>query len=60
MTNDSVCRAENVVTRATTLDHIQRHLGDEALMYRLDNLQSLCHRCHGKKTAREVHFGHIR
>jgi 5-methylcytosine-specific restriction protein A len=60
MTDDSVCRAERIVTRATTVDHIQRHLGDETLMFRFDNVQSLCNSCHGRKTAREVHFGHVR
>jgi 5-methylcytosine-specific restriction protein A len=59
-TNDSACRASGVVARANTVDHIQRHGGDPTLMFRIDNLQSLCGRCHGRKTAKEVHFGHVR
>lgn len=38
--------------RATEVDHIIE-LQDGGARYALDNLQSLCHACHAKKTAEE-------
>lgn len=38
---------------ATDVDHIVPHEGDMALFTDPANLQSLCHRCHSFKTARE-------
>lgn len=32
-------------------DHVRPHKGDEALFYDPANLQTLCRRCHGSKTA---------
>lgn len=37
----------------TDVDHIVPHRGDPELLYDEANLQSLCHECHSKKTARE-------
>lgn len=41
-------------TRATDVDHIVDHKGDWALFTDPDNLESLCHSCHSRKTAREL------
>lgn len=42
---------------ATDVDHIVPHRGDWALFTDPENLQSLCHSCHSRKTAREVLAG---
>ena len=39
---------------ATDVDHIVDHKGDWALFSDPDNLESLCHSCHSRKTAREL------
>ena len=39
---------------ATDVDHIVDHKGDWALFCDPDNLESLCHSCHSRKTAREL------
>lgn len=36
---------------ATTADHVIPHRGNLELFYDVDNLQSLCHSCHSRKTA---------
>ena len=41
-------------TRATDVDHITPHRGDWDRFTDRGNLQSLCHRCHSRKTAREM------
>lgn len=38
---------------ATVVDHIRPHRGDLALFSAPENLQSLCKRCHDRKTLRE-------
>jgi 5-methylcytosine-specific restriction protein A len=38
---------------ATDVDHVRPHKGDAGLMYANENVQSLCHECHSRKTARE-------
>jgi len=38
---------------ATDVDHMMPHRGDPGLMYANENVQSLCHECHSRKTARE-------
>lgn len=48
-----ICAAEKRLTVATEVDHIRPHKGNKALFYDISNLQSLCHRCHSAKTARE-------
>ena len=47
------CARKGIRTPATDVDHIQDHKGDWARFTDLDNLQSLCHRCHRRKTAAE-------
>lgn len=42
---------------ATDVDHIIPHRGDWSLFTDPDNLQSLCHSCHSRKTALEVLAG---
>lgn len=39
---------------ATDLDHIVPHKGNLKLFWDVNNWQSLCHRCHSKKTMKEV------
>jgi 5-methylcytosine-specific restriction protein A len=39
--------------QATDVDHIIAHKGDLTLFYDENNLQSLCHSCHSRKTALE-------
>lgn len=50
------CLRENIFTPATDVDHIERHRGDP-LWFFTGSLQSLCHNCHSRKTAREVGLG---
>ena len=38
---------------AEVVDHCQPHNGDLGMFYAWNNLQSLCKRCHDRKTARE-------
>ena len=47
------CSAAGYRVRATEVDHIQPHRGDLRLFLDPGNLQSLCHRCHSRKTMRE-------
>ena len=47
------CAKHGVRTYATDVDHIVDHKGNWKLFTDPDNLQSLCHSCHSKKTARE-------
>lgn len=39
---------------ATEVDHVAPHKGDPARFYDRGNLQSLCHRCHSRKTMIEL------
>jgi 5-methylcytosine-specific restriction protein A len=48
------CDARGVLTLGTVVDHIQPHQGDEQLAYDQSNLQVLCTRCHGEKSAYEM------
>ena len=41
-------------TRATDVDHIVDHKGSWALFTDPGNLESLCHSCHSRKTARDL------
>lgn len=45
--------AHAVPVPASVVDHIQPHGGDQAAFWAPDNLQSLCVRCHGRKTRKE-------
>lgn len=48
------CDRYGIRTHATDVDHIQDHKGDWNLFTDRENLQSLCHSCHSKKTAKEM------
>lgn len=41
------CNAE----RATVIDHIKPHRGDERLFWDVGNWQAVCRKCHNRKTA---------
>ena len=47
------CARMGRTTRATVADHIIPHKGEHALLYDLDNLQSLCKTCHDSVKAAE-------
>lgn len=47
------CSSIGRITKATVVDHIKPHKGDEELFYKLENLQPLCKPCHDRKTAKE-------
>ena len=47
------CAALGRRTRATEVDHITPHRGSLQLFLNRDNLQSLCHSCHSRKTMAE-------
>lgn len=47
------CAKRGIRTRATVVDHVDPHQGDWAKFIDRDNLQSLCKRCHDRKTAKE-------
>ena len=51
------CQKQGVVTAATDVDHIKpRHIRPD-LATDFANLQALCHKCHSKKTRREMQYG---
>lgn len=50
------CLSLGIYTPATDVDHVDAHRGDRAKFFDINNLQSLCHSCHSRKTATEV-FG---
>ena len=47
------CKAEDRLTAATVVDHIEPHRGDQRLFWDQNNWQALCKPCHDAKTARE-------
>jgi len=47
------CARQGIRTRATVVDHVKPHLGDWLLFVDPGNHQSLCKRCHDRKTALE-------
>lgn len=48
------CAELGAIETATDVDHITPHKGDRKLFWDRKNWQALCHRCHSRKTAREV------
>lgn len=48
------CGRRGVRRYATDVDHIRDHKGDWALFTDPGNLESLCHSCHSRKTARDL------
>ena len=44
------CMAEGKYKKATVVDHIVPHRGDETLFWDRDNWQALCKSCHDHKT----------
>lgn len=48
------CARKGIRTRATDVDHVVDHKGSWPLFTDRSNLQSLCHRCHSRKTMREL------
>jgi len=48
------CARRGIRTLATDVDHIVDHKGDWVVFTDRNNLQSLCHTCHSRKTAREL------
>lgn len=49
-----VCSSVGLVEVAVEVDHVKPHRGDRRLFFDGANLQSLCHSCHSRKTAREI------
>ena len=47
------CMRHGKYVKATVVDHIVPHRGDEALFWERNNWRSLCKRCHDRKTRRE-------
>ena len=47
------CAAHGLRVYATDVDHVVPHDGDWSTFIDPENLQSLCHSCHGRKTAAE-------
>ena len=48
------CARYGIRTHATDVDHIQDHKGDWTLFTDRNNLQSLCHSCHSRKTMEDL------
>jgi len=51
------CLKNGVTKAANVVDHIIPHKGDAIAFWQVSNWQSLCYRCHNKKTAKEGAFG---
>lgn len=50
------CLKHGRYVRATDVDHIIAHLGDQKLFWDRNNWQALCHSCHSKKTNLLDHY----
>jgi 5-methylcytosine-specific restriction enzyme A len=50
----AACARAGVLEPASQVDHVIPHRGRLELFWNWDNLQSLCVRCHARKTQREV------
>ena len=44
------CMADGRYVKATVVDHVIPHRGDQQLMWDESNYQALCKKCHDKKT----------
>lgn len=44
------CQKQGKLTRATVVDHVIPHRGDEELFWDTTNWQALCKSCHDRKT----------
>ncbi|MCP4568354.1 MAG: HNH endonuclease [FCB group bacterium] len=51
------CHEAGHIRKAEVTDHIQPHKGSRHLFWKYKNHQSLCKRCHDKKTSTEGAFG---
>lgn len=49
------CMKEGRYVKATDVDHIKPHRGNEIIFWDQNNWQSLCHSCHSIKTRNEDH-----
>jgi 5-methylcytosine-specific restriction protein A len=49
------CARHGRRVRATDVDHVVDHKGDWEKFCDRSNLESLCHSCHSRKTAREMY-----
>ena len=47
------CLKHGIHTKATVVDHIKPHKGDNSLFWDKNNWQPLCKPCHDRKTATE-------
>lgn len=47
------CAERGLIVEARVVDHIEPHRGDRLKFWNRDNWQSLCKRCHDKKTVSE-------
>lgn len=52
-----ICAEAGIRTPAEDVDHIIPHRGDMMMFCDMNNLQSLCHSCHSRKTAAETAGG---
>lgn len=50
------CREQGKFVKATVVDHIIPHRGEEKLFWDEANWQALCKRCHDKKTMTEDRY----
>ncbi len=50
------CKDNGTITPATVVDHIKPHRGDNILFWNEINWQSLCKKCHDKKTMTEDRY----
>ena len=47
------CRKRGKYTKATVVDHVIPHCGDQKLFWDMSNWRALCKPCHDRKTGRE-------
>lgn len=50
------CLKDNKLVKATVVDHIIPHRGDKVLFWDESNWQSLCKRCHDRKTRTQEQY----